>query len=562
MEKLFKTMSKKEFIRFSPQSVFLPVGQKAQLKERKGREILVDKKSGKIVKIGSAGEINNFLRGLENPFKVVQEGGGVILPGFIDAHNHLIHGVLPAMGAVSIAEAKNKQELLHLIRQNLNWEYSEPQLFLGHNEVSIPDVWKKDLDEVAPDRPICLVDVGYHSVRVNTPMLELVKEKIIKEEKYNYRVTGSIDEEGGRLTEGHAILSVQAAELAGDVEDIAYGIIEQLEKWLRQGVVAVFELHSFSLMEIKALFMARRIWEKEKNTKFPVRRIFTSPITLKKFLERQKMMRSFGFNRRKDWEMFGLKMFADGTFEIHTAMMKQVYQDQKTKGEEFYNWQELQDGLELAAKNGIAQVAVHAIGDAGAERVVQVAEMWKKISRKYGLKGNKFRVEHFQLPLNVLNKTKTLGIWVNSEPNFETDFARSELLGSRVHKLCPHAAVLEKHIPMHFGSDGMPTSPLLGIWCATHHPVKKFSITLEQAVAAYSVMGAEYLEDKERGRLAEGAYADLVVLKPLVVEYLRNGRLIPNEYDKLENDYEYFSNKVRLLEAGISKVFYQGKRMR
>jgi len=81
-------------------------------------------------------------------------------------------------------------------------------------------------------------------------------------------------------------------------------------------------------------------------------------------------------------------------------------------------------------------------------------------------------------------------------------------------------------------------------------------------VAAYSLMGAEYINNKDLGRLVEGASADLVVLKPQVVEYLRSGKPNLEEYEKLENENEFLVNKIRILEAGISKVFYQGKRVR
>ena len=112
---------------------------------------------------------------------------------------------------------------------------------------------------------------------------------------------------------------------------------------------------------------------------------------------------------------------------------------------------------------------------------------------------------------------------------------------------------------MHFGSDGMPTSALFGIWAATHHPNPAQRISFEQALAAYSLLAADYERNQERGRIAEGASADIILLTRDALNKLLSGEGDPEGFKKIGNNADYQRDHISSLEAGIAKIYRQGK---
>jgi len=65
-----------------------------------------------------------------------------------------------------------------------------------------------------------------------------------------------------------------------------------------------------------------------------------------------------------------------------------------------------------------------------------------------------------------------------------------------------------------FGSDGMPVSARYGIHSAVHAPATEQRLTVGEAITAYTETPAKLVgESGDKGRLAEGMLADLVVLR-------------------------------------------------
>ncbi len=77
----------------------------------------------------------------------------------------------------------------------------------------------------------------------------------------------------------------------------------------------------------------------------------------------------------------------------------------------------------------------------------------------------------------------------------------------------PFASLLAAGIPLAIGSDG-PTNPFVNLHFAVTHPANPSeALTIEQAVIAYTSTAAyaEH-EEEEKGTIAPGTLADLVVL--------------------------------------------------
>lgn len=560
-------MKKEEMFHFKPESIFTPTSPESrELSERQELEFITDAETGKIVKIGDPRDVREWLEAerKEKPNLVVSiETGGVVLPGMTDAHHHLLYGTLDVIQAGYVFGVNSVQEISNSIRQQVkNSDKTIPKVILGHNTAQVPEIWKKDLDEASPYKPVCLSDLSFHGARLNSTMIKLVREAAEKEEQAGHRLTGSLNEKSGQATEGYAVLAIQVAESYYGVEKITEGMKSKLDEWINQGITDIHELYPLSWEDFTAMLLARKQWNEERKTEFPVRQIFMTPILLRQLNEQQKTLENAGlFNPSRDWNLIGMKLLADGSFGSHTAMVKEPYGDIGGKGIEYDSLQELNKAIQMARKYGMDKIAIHAIGDAGIARALETAKKWRKLAESSKIDPSKFRIEHFELSGNkkLLNETKSLGVWVNSEPNFLTDYIYEDRLSGRVTQICPHADIIQKGIPMHFGSDGMPSSALFGIWAATHHPSPKQRISFEQALAAYSLTAADYEHNFGRGRIAEGVSADILVLDRKTLNQMLRGESDSEEFKKLGNEPEFLQDKVSELEAGIAKIYRQGR---
>jgi len=116
------------------------------------------------------------------------------------------------------------------------------------------------------------------------------------------------------------------------------------------------------------------------------------------------------------------------------------------------------------------------------------------------------------------------GIMVASQPNFSYSlgpYNASPAVTSEVLQTNnPQRSLRDHGIPVSFGSDGMPTGPLVGIYAAvTRRGIDgkvygpEEAITLEEAIRSYTYESAYMTFDEaRRGSIEPGKYADFVVL--------------------------------------------------
>src|SRR5712692_9015738 len=128
---------------------------------------------GKIVAVGNDPEIER-MRGMGT--KVVNAGGKLVLPGFVDCHIHFFEGSMK-LAWVHLEDAKNLSDIRAKLRayaaQNpgdgwilgIGWNYG----MFGPDK--LPD--KKDLDDLFPNRPVSLGAFDGHTFWANSKALAL-----------------------------------------------------------------------------------------------------------------------------------------------------------------------------------------------------------------------------------------------------------------------------------------------------------------------------------------------------------------------------------------------------
>jgi hypothetical protein len=102
----------------------------------------------------------------------------------------------------------------------------------------------------------------------------------------------------------------------------------------------------------------------------------------------------------------------------------------------------------------------------------------------------------------------------------------------------PHRLVLDADLPLAFGSDCMPMSPLFGLHWAVNAPHPNQRVSIEDAITCYTKMGAIFsFEEAQKGALEVGMLADLVILN-------RDPRQVPESLTDLLVDMTFVGGKL------------------
>jgi hypothetical protein len=223
-----------------------------------------------------------------------------------------------------------------------------------------------------------------------------------------------------------------------------------------------------------------------------------------------------------------VKAFADGSLGSATAWMFEPFADDPGNR-----------GLPMALMSppakmeelvrGVTQVhiqpAIHAIGD---RAVAEVLDLYARVGGNEAA-AYRFRIEHAQhVRAEDFVRFGRLGVVASVQPYHAIDdgrWAEKRIGSERARTSWAWRSMLEAGAPLAFGSDWpvAPLNPLLGIYAAVtratldgRHPqgwIPEERLTVEEALRAYT-QGSAFaaFEEKEKGTIAPGKLADVVVL--------------------------------------------------
>ena len=465
----------------------------------------------------SEGKIESVEKGVfsqEHSDDLVLSENEVVLPGFHDAHLHLITGGLQ-MAQIDFGGAHSVDAALQRISDYIERHKPEPgSWILGHGiEQTEITITRTDLDRVTQDYPFFAWTHDLHSAVANSKAL--IKARIDGSTK---SPPGGIIEHGldGKVT---GVLREHAAGLVDDViplpsrEDYRQAFLRAQSLALSLGITAASASVRPDLIEayLSVAVSADQVIK----------------------LNMWKVTESFDFEldrfEMRDSEKFRFKCFkgfTDGALGSRTASFWKPYADDaSTTGELLVREGPLARFIRSAHKEGY-QIAMHAIGDRANSVVLDAVEMASANGIRPELRP---RIEHVQhLRERDIARFAKLGVIASMQPihcTADMSFVTRRLGSEREATSYAWKSLQDAGALLTFGSDWPieTLDPIAGIHAAVTRTRKDGTpaggwlpeqcVSVETALRAYTE-GSAYAAGWEHkvGKIAPGFAADLCVL--------------------------------------------------
>ncbi len=469
----------------------------------------------RIAAVGSSAEVMKRAAGA----RVVDAGGAMVVPGFIDTHVHFIEGGF-RLASVQLRDARTPAEFVARIKSFAATVPPGTWILGGdwdHQNWGGELPTRAWLDSVTPAHPVFVTRLDGHMSVANSLALRLAGvTRATAEVAGGEVVRDAAGEPAGVLKDNAAdlvwrVVPPASAELNDRALDAAMAYVAS------HGVTAV---HHMGAWEDLATFERAHAAGRLRT------RVYAA-VPLASWSRLAEHVRARG-GTGDGWFHYGaLKGFVDGSLGSHTAAMLAPFTDAPadrglfvTSEAERYAWVKGADAAGL-------QVFVHAIGD---RAIREQLDLFARVAREHGPRDRRWRIEHAQhIAPADLPRFAELGVIASMQPYHAIDDGRwaEKVIGpERARGTYAFRSLLDAGARVAFGSDWFvaPPTPLEGIYAAVtrrtldgaHDPdgwVPRERITVEEALRAYTATAAwsEFAE-LERGMLRPGMLADLVMI--------------------------------------------------
>ena len=463
---------------------------------------------------------------------VVDLGGRLVLPGFVDTHAHPL--LSAGMGYALLLDVSLDQEaILDAVRQYAAANPDrDPIVGFGFlaSQFGPTGPRKEVLDEAVRDRAVLLIDDGGHSAWVNTKTLEALgigpqTPDPVPGVHYYQR-----DESGnptGWLLESQTFYPALAALGAYDGSAVKEPSNVVYSLFSAAGVTTVFDAGVFSFEE-EALELAL---EMDRQGVLPFRLVASHMVAH----PRQAAGAVARFRELSDryqgerLRVGMIKVHNDGTTQAFTAAYLEPYENLDSRGAVLLEPDRFQELMLEADRAGI-DVHIHAIGDRAARDALDAIEVARRDDPG---RGTRHTIAHLELVDDAdLPRFAELDVIAQTTPAWHSDNGQGTLdaLGpARFAKLFRFRELVDDGVRVTFGSD-FPASGFGGASptyqiAVGHTRLQPGAIgesvpggaeqrlSLETLIRGYTLDAAYQLRmDDEIGSIEEGKRADLVVL--------------------------------------------------
>lgn len=466
-------------------------------------------KDGKIVAVGKTTELEKEFDAKEK----LDAQGKFIYPGFIDAHAHFA-GYGNSLQRVNLVGTDNWEEVIERTKKfaaenpdgwllGRGWDQNDwNEKYFPRNEI---------LNELFPDRPVLLTRIDGHAAIANQKALELAGIKA-----------------GDTLTGGE--IEEMEGTLTGILVDNAIGLVsskipgssdEQFKKALQDAEKNCFAVGLTTIDDCGLSYDAVERIKKLQNDGDLKMRLYVMLSNDKKnfeYLEKSGIIKTDRLNVRS------IKVYADGALGSRGACLLEPYSDKPGWSGFLLNSREHFDSVANYIFQKGWQMCTHAIGDSGNRTMLNIYAKYLK-----GKNDLRWRIEHAQ----VVNENDFDLFGANSViPSVQPTHATSDMYwaGDRLGKERVKVAYAFKQllnqngwIPLGTDFPVEDISPFKTFFAAVVRKDEKGwpdagyqtenALTREEALRGMTIWAAKSnFEEKEKGSLVKGKFADFVIL--------------------------------------------------
>ena len=483
--------------------------------------------NGRILAVGSDEEIRTC-KGLNT--EVVDLRGRLVVPGLADSHVHFIQGGFQLL-EVGLKDASSEAEFVRRIAdkastlppgrwmQGGNWDEE------AWPSEKLPDRWL--IDPVTPHTPVFISRYDGHAGLANSLALKLAG--VTKDTR---DPAGGVIVRDPKSGEPTGILKDGAQDLVAKViprpteSEMEEALRTALKEAARVGLTSVHDItvdtDSWNGSFTGEIRLLRRA---ELEGWLTCRLYAITPIAQWKMLAEAGISHDMGSDFLK---LGAVKAFADGSLGSRTGWMFEPYDDDPGNvglPMPLMIPPSKMEGLARQADKAGIQICTHAIGDHATSAILGIYE---RLGGGHPA-AHRFRVEHAQhVRREDFARFGKLGVVASMQPYHAIDdgrWAEKRIGHERARTSYAWRSMLDAGAVLAFGSDWpvAPLDPLSGIDAAVtratldgRNPGGWFPeqrLTVEEALRAYT-QGCAYaaFEEKDKGTISPGKFADLVVL--------------------------------------------------
>ncbi len=482
-------------------------------------------------------------------------GNKLIMPAFIDAHDHYFVGAIASSEHMcdGLVTTTSEEECVAVMKHFAEEHPNEKRVLgMGWFPASWGDAplpTKKSLDAAIPDRPVYLISADCHTFWMNTLALE--EAGITADMKPKSGSVGKFEngELNGLLFEPDAFAPAMEQVMDFDTETMKQ-IHKDFLKYVNQcGVTSISEMSAddYNDTTYRNYSIVKEMADAgELTCRLHAFTQLDGYTDFRKALDYQKEFNSESFG------VFGVKGFIDGVTSTFTGLLLEPYSDRpETKGIGVPNAsQEDNASYIIAANKAGLPVRLHCIADGSVRMALDMYEASRDINGDMNFYNTIEHIEHIHP--DDIPRFKELSVIPSMQPYHLTlDF--NEKIGRIGKERCrwewPHRSLLDAGASLAFGTDYpvVDFNPFPSLYAAVTrlddngkptgiNPEECISLT--ESLIAYTAGAAKAYNRDDIGILAEGKLADIIVVDRNLFD------IPPEEIQKASVDLTIMDGKV------------------